>query len=231
MRVQKYGLFTFPPKNPGTFFNIFLTKGADSGQKWPIEHCNPRVYSNIKIFILFSPQAGRLPSLYPDCTPRRRQSVGRNPIRTGLSPGATGLRPGKTGLRRVPAIIKRSKFITRPSSFISKGQGGQTFEKECAPGAPARKISRKLLKETGKHPLSGMLPRFVHFSFSFNYFNCLPSEKAFPIFSPILWYVLLNGSKVIGATFSTSTRPSASKPRSSTLTFTISPRKMQVSRL
>ena len=123
-------------KIPALFSIFFLTKGPDSGQKWSIEHCNPRVYSNIKIFILFSPQAGRLPSLYPDCTPRRRQSVGRNPIRTRLSPGATELRPGKTGLRRVPAIIKRYKFISRPSSFIFKGQGGQTFERECAPRVP-----------------------------------------------------------------------------------------------
>lgn len=140
-------------KIPALFSIFFLTKGPDSGQKWPIEHCNPRVYSNIKIFILFSPQTGRLPSLYPNCTPRRRQSVGRNPIRTGLSPGATGLRPGKTGLRRVPAIIKRSKFITRPSSFKFKGQGGQTFERDVLQGRPCTKN----IKETTKRKRGSIL--------------------------------------------------------------------------
>lgn len=146
MRVQKYGFFTFPPRNPGTFFNIFLTKGPDSGQKWSIGRCNPRVYIGIKILILFSPQTGHLPSLYPDCTPRRRQSVRRNPIQTELSPGATGLRPGKTGLRRVPAIIMRRKSISPPFSFISKEQGGQTNEKRRFPMG----VFSKNIKETTK---------------------------------------------------------------------------------
>ena len=63
------------------------------------------------------------------------------------------------------------------------------------------------------------------------YFNCLPSENAFPTFSPILRYSLLNGSKIIGAALAASTFPFSSRTRSSALTFTISPRSMHVSGL
>ena len=61
------------------------------------------------------------------------------------------------------------------------------------------------------------------------YFSAVPALKASPTFSPRRIYALLNGSKVIGAAFATSTFPFSSRTLSSTLTFTISPISRQVS--
>ena len=63
------------------------------------------------------------------------------------------------------------------------------------------------------------------------YFSCFPSEKACPTFFADFQVGVVEGVERDGATFSTSTLPSASRARSSTLTLTISPRRIHVSGL